>query len=61
MACQHLESLNFLSLSDNFLAGKITKGFGSRLPNLKYLSMERNYFEGAMPNILSLELKSLEI
>ena len=58
---QHLESLNFLSCSDNVLAGENPKSFGSRLPNLKHLSMARNYFEGAIHNIFSLELKSLEI
>ena len=58
---QHLESLNFLSHSINVLAGANPKSFGSCLPTLKHLSMTRIYFEGAVHNIFSLELKSLEI
>ena len=55
-----IETLTFLSLNDNVINSKLPFEMGTKLPNLKYLYLARNYFKGDAPQSL-MKLKNLEV
>ncbi|KAJ1700912.1 hypothetical protein LUZ63_000691 [Rhynchospora breviuscula] len=55
------ENLSVLDISDNNLSGELPVDVSAKLPNLYYLNLSNNYFDGPLPFISMANLQYLDL